>query len=289
MDILFLFLTAFLVAINSATIGTYLMLRKYSMLADAISHGVLPGIVIAYFLSKGKNDFSILLFSALFGVLVSYIIDWFTNKVKLFNDAAIGVSFTFLFSVGIILISKFGRNLDLDPECVLFGELAFTTFNMNHLGIPFALSNNIIFLIIILIFTLVFYKQMMLYTFDEPFFMSKGFKTVIFRFFLILLVSTACVMAFESIGSILVISFLISIPAISFLFFKRLSSILFFNAVISLIISFIGILGYQYFDTNIGGLMSFMLGAVLIVIVLIRKIVELRPFGKKYLSPHQRL
>ncbi|MDV7397413.1 metal ABC transporter permease, partial [Arthrospira platensis SPKY1] len=120
--------------------------------------GVLPGIVLAYFLSKGKNDFSILFFSALFGVLVSYIIDWFTHKVKLFNNAAIGVSFTFLFSIGIILISKYGRNLDLDPECVLFGELTFIIFNLNTLGIPYALLNNLVFSFITFGFISIFYK-----------------------------------------------------------------------------------------------------------------------------------
>lgn len=289
MDNIFLFLTAFLVAANSSTIGTFLMLRKYSMLADAISHGVLPGIVLAYFISKGKNDFSILFFSALFGVLVSYIIDWFTHKVKLFNDAAIGVSFTFLFSIGIILISKYGRNLDLDPECVLFGELTFIIFNLNTLGVPYALLNNLVFSLITFGFISIFYKQMVLYTFDEPFFVSKGFKKIIFRFFLILLVSTACVMAFESIGSILVISFLISIPAISFLLFRRLKMILLYNIVLSFLMSLLGVFAFEYFNTNIGAFISTALGIILLATVLMKKLIKERAFSRKFISPHQRV
>src|SRR5688572_30391349 len=125
MNDFYIILTACLVAISCALLGCFLILRKMAMVGDAISHAVLPGIVIAFLISGSRDSVTMLLGAGLIGILTTFLIEFFHKKAKLQTDASIGVTFTWLFAVGVVLISLFAGKVDLDQDCVLYGEIAY--------------------------------------------------------------------------------------------------------------------------------------------------------------------
>ena len=127
--------TALIIAITCAIQGVFLMLRKMSMVGDAISHSVLPGIVVAYLIFGRDANFAMLVFSAFFGLLSTILIELFRKKTGIREDAAIGIVFTTLFAVGIILLATFANDgVEIDQECVLFGELGTVFFFKIYVG-----------------------------------------------------------------------------------------------------------------------------------------------------------
>ena len=115
----FIILTGALVAITCALLGSFLLLRKMAMLGDAISHAVLPGIVLAFMISGSRDNVIMLIGASLAGLLVTLLIELLHKKVHLQEDASIGISFTWLFAIGVILISAYTEQVDLDQDCVL--------------------------------------------------------------------------------------------------------------------------------------------------------------------------
>lgn len=105
MDAFYIILTASLFAISCGLLGCFLVLRKMAMVGDAISHAVLPGIVIAFLLTGTRDSFEMIIGAALIGIFSTFLIEFFHNKAGLQTDAAIGVTFTWLFALGVILIS----------------------------------------------------------------------------------------------------------------------------------------------------------------------------------------
>ncbi|MCA1751465.1 MAG: metal ABC transporter permease, partial [Flavobacteriales bacterium] len=112
-------LTGALVAVNCGLLGAFILLRRMAMTGDAISHAVLPGIVMAYLISGSRNSVVMLIGAAIFGLLTARLIELFKKRARLQADASIGITFTFLFAVGVVLVSAFSGNIDLDQECVL--------------------------------------------------------------------------------------------------------------------------------------------------------------------------
>ncbi|HSY61427.1 MAG TPA: metal ABC transporter permease, partial [Cytophaga sp.] len=125
MNDLYIILTGTLVAVSCSILGTFLVLRKMAMVGDAISHAVLPGIVLSFFITGSRDSIWMLIGAGLMGIFTTLVIEWLHKKTKLQEDASIGVTFTFLFALGVLLISYFAENIDLDQECVLYGEIAY--------------------------------------------------------------------------------------------------------------------------------------------------------------------
>ena len=123
-------LTGALVAVSCGLLGCFLILRRMSMVGDAISHAVLPGIVISFLLSGSRETIPMLLGAGMTGLLATLIIEYFHRKAKLQTDASIGVTFTFLFAIGMVLISVFAGQVDLDQDCVLYGEIAYVPIDL---------------------------------------------------------------------------------------------------------------------------------------------------------------
>ena len=116
-------LTAIFTAISCAVLGAFLVLRKMTMVGDAISHAVLPGIAIAYLLSQSRSSLPMFLGAALVGVFATVVIEILSKKWKVQSDASIGMTFTTLFALGVVLITYWSDKVDLDQECVLYGEI----------------------------------------------------------------------------------------------------------------------------------------------------------------------
>jgi len=219
--------TALLIAWSCSLLGVFLVLRKMVMVGDAISHSVLPGIVIAYLVGSQTQSGFVMIGAAVFGVLTTIIIDFLYRKLKLQEDASIGLTFTWLFALGVLLISFFANgNVDLDQECVLFGELGLTFLDKIIINGRLYGTKSIATLLPAFLFVLVFvirgFKGFQLNSFQSEFGLTKGINAGFWHFALMGMVSVVTVLSFESVGAILVVGFLVVPPATAYLLSNNL-------------------------------------------------------------------
>src|SRR4028119_2113741 len=126
---LWIILIGALVAGSCGLVGCFLVLRRMAMLGDAISHAVLPGIAIAFFVSQSRSSLPMFIGATALGLLTAFLVQLLHRSGRVQSDAAIGVTFTALFAVGVVLVSLFAGQVDLDQECVLYGEIAYSPFD----------------------------------------------------------------------------------------------------------------------------------------------------------------
>lgn len=245
MDAFWIILTGTLVALCCGFLGTFLILRQMAMVGDAISHAVLPGIVIAFLLSESRDSLPMLLGAAAVGVLATVLIEWLHRVGRMQADASIGLSYTTLFAIGIILISLFTRQVDLDQDCVLYGEIAYVPLDLWVLDGGLSLGPRPVWilsgaLVFILAFIGLGYKGLQLTTFDAPYAATLGISTVFWHYALMSTVSLATVVSFESVGAILVVAFLIVPPATAYLLTDRLPVLLGLSALFGFLSAVLG-------------------------------------------------
>lgn len=247
MNDFWIILTASLVAIPCSILGVFLVLRKMVMIGDAISHAVLPGIVIAYLVTKSFDSIYMVIGAGLIGIITTFLIEFLHRKARVQEDASIGVTFTWMFSLGVILISVFTRNTDLDQDCVLHGEIINVPFNLwitdagTNLG-PVNVWTLGIFNIIIISFVTLCYKELYITTFDTIFATAIGISTTLWNYLLMGAVSFVTVASFESVGAILVIAFIVGPPATAFLLTENLKKMIGIAIILGITAS---IIGYQ--------------------------------------------
>ncbi len=265
-------ITALLIAWSCSLLGCFLVLRKAVMVGDAISHSVLPGIVIAYLVSSNFNSVFMLIGAAFFGVFTTVIIDFFHKKLKLQEDASIGITFTWLFALGVILIALFtDGNADLDQDCVLFGELG-TTFldKIIYNGRLFGTRSMLMILpvfIIVVSFVVFGFKGLQILSFHEEFAKSKGINVNFWHYSFMALVSITTVMSFESVGAVLVVGLLVIPPATSYLMVERLIPMLWLSCLFSTISCFLGYCASIYFDVSISSMIVVTSGAIFNLVI----------------------
>lgn len=258
MDAVYIILTSSLFAISCGLLGCFLILRKMAMVGDAISHAVLPGIVIAFLITGTRDSFGMILGAALLGILCTFFIEFFHKKAKLQTDAAIGVTFTSLFALGVILISVFAGQVDLDQECVLYGEIAYVPIDLwisdsgQNMG-PKALYVSALTLIVNILFIRVGFKQLYLTTFDPAFAATTGISVALWNYLLMGSVSMTTVAAFDSVGAILVVALLVAPPATAYLLTDNFKKMLLITCVIAVIISILGYYLAVMLDGSIAG------------------------------------
>lgn len=275
-DILTL-ITALLIAWSCSLLGCFLVLRKVVMVGDAISHSVLPGIVIAYLISTKFDSIFILIGAAIFGVFTTFLIDFFHKKLKLQEDASIGITFTWLFAVGVILISFFGDgNADLDQDCVLFGELG-TSFldKIIYHGRLFGTRSMLMILpvfIIVVLFVVFGFKGLQIISFHQEYAKSKGINVSFWHYTFMSLVSITTVMSFESVGAILVVGLLVIPPATAYLLVNKLPSMLFVSCIISTIACFVGYYLSIIFDVSLSSMIIVTAGSLFMLVLVFIKI-----------------
>ena len=266
-------LTAVFTAISCAVLGAFLVLRKMTMVGDAISHAVLPGIAIAYLLSQSRASLPMFLGAALVGVFATVIIEILSKKWKVQSDASIGMTFTTLFALGVVLITFWSDKVDLDQECVLYGEIAFVPFNTwslagQSMG-PIALWSSGILLLIVLIYTFAGYKGLLMSSFNEDYAAVLGIGVGAWNLSLMSMVSVATVISFESVGAILVVALLVAPAATAYLISQKLKPMILLAALFGLSGSLLGYLMSARFDTSIAGGIATMLGVQFALILAI--------------------
>ncbi|MED4908544.1 metal ABC transporter permease [Brevibacillus centrosporus] len=263
MNSFWIILTGSLVAASCGFLGCFLILRRMAMLGDAISHAILPGIVLAFLFSGSREILPMLMGAAIIGLITVFIVQMLHQSgVK--SDAAIGVTFTALFSVGVVLVSLYTQQVDLDLDCVLYGEIAYVPWDTwQFVGMdmgPRALWGvGGVFLFSLLIIGL-FFKQFKLCAFDPALAAAIGIPVVLFHYLLMTLVSLTTVAAFESVGAILVVAMLVVPSATAYLLTDRLHIMLFISMAVGVLSAILGYFFASWLDSSIAGAMTAVAG-----------------------------
>ncbi len=245
-------LMGFFVAAACGLTGVYLILRRMALVGDAISHSVLPGLAIAFLVGgltfkpetpgpgagfvtglgvtgghEALNPTLMFIGALLAGIVTTLLIEVIHKKTRVKQDAAIGITFSSLFAFGVILISVFADKIDLDADCVLYGEIGFVTLHpyaqwggtelapwpVVRMGVVLLLTGGLM---------LLFYKELLVSSFDSGLATSLGIKPGLVHYALMCWLSVVVVSAFEAVGAILVIAMLILPGATASLLTQRL-------------------------------------------------------------------
>jgi manganese/zinc/iron transport system permease protein len=265
-------LIAAVVAANCALVGGFLVLRRMALMSDAISHAILFGIVLMFFVVESTTSPLLILAATLTGVLTVLLVEALTRTRLVKEDAAIGLVFPLLFSLGVILITRYASNVHLDVDAVLLGELAFAPFNrMVLFGIdvgPQALWLALAVGAINLLFITLFYKELKLATFDAGLAAALGFSPVLIHYGLMTLVSVTAVSSFEAVGTVLVVALMIAPPAAAYLLTDRLLRMLALSVVIAILSAMMGFALARVLDASIAGSMATMTGIAFLLALL---------------------
>ncbi|HFO0336335.1 TPA: metal ABC transporter permease [Staphylococcus aureus] len=223
-------ITSIIVGIVCGTVGSLIVLRGLSLMGDAMSHAVLPGVALSFL-------FGIPMFvgALITGMIASIFIGYITSSSKTKPDAAIGISFTAFLASGIIIISLINTTTDLYH--ILFGNLLAITNS--------AFLTTIVIGSIVLILIIIFYRPLMISTFDPTFSRMSGLNTTLLHYFVMLLLSLVTVASIQTVGIILVVALLITPASTAFLISKKLYSMMIIASLISVISSIVG-LYYSY-------------------------------------------
>lgn len=262
-------LIAVIVAAACAIPGVFLVLRRMSLISDAISHSILLGIVIGFFITKNLNSPLLILLAALTGVLTVVMVEMIqkTNLVK--EDTAIGLVFPLLFSIGVILISKNASDVHLDVDAVLVGELVFAPFDrLLVLGIDIGpkavwIMGSILILTLILLF--LFFKELKVTTFDAGLAASMGISPILFHYGLMSVSSITIVGAFDAVGAILVVALMIAPAATAYLLTNDLKKMIILSMIFGVLSAILGYWLAHYLDASISGSMTTVLGIIFLI------------------------
>ena len=265
-------LIASTVASSCALIGVFLVLRRMSLMSDAISHAILLGIVIMFFFIESTASLPMIIAATLTGVLTVTLVETLFRTRLVKEDAAIGLVFPALFSIGVILISRYASNVHLDVDAVLLGELAFAPFdrlmvNGADLG-PKALWLAGSVGVVNLLFIVLFYKELKLATFDTGLAAALGFSPLLIHYALMTLVSVTAVSSFEAVGSVLVVALMITPPAAAYLLTDRLPVMLALSVALAIVSAVSGHFLARFLDVSIAGSMATMTGVVFALVLL---------------------
>src|SRR5688500_18404044 len=262
-----------LCAMSCALLGNYLVLRRMSMMGDAISHAVLPGLAIAFLITGSRASLPMFIGAAIVGVLTALFTQWVNRFGKVEESASMGVVFTTLFAIGLILLVRAADKVDLDPGCVLYGAIELVPLDLRELfgmEIPRAVVMLGIVFIVDILFVLIFYKELKISSFDPELATTLGLNSTVMHYLLMTLVAVTTVASFESVGSILVVAMLIVPAATAHLLTDRLPTMILVSAIIGLLSAALGQFAaltvptwFGYSDTNTAGMMAVVAGAFL--------------------------
>ncbi|WP_417888502.1 metal ABC transporter permease [Xanthomarina gelatinilytica] len=265
-------LIASLVAIACAIPGTFLVLRKMAMISDAISHSILPGLVIGFFITQDLNSPLLILLAALTGIITVVLVERIQKTGLVKEDTAIGLVFPALFSIGVILIAKNANDIHLDVDAVLLGELAFAPFDRliiagTDIG-PKSLWVIGTILAITIGLLIAFFKELKISTFDAGLAASLGFSPALIHYGLMTMASITTVGAFDAVGAILVVALMIAPAASAYLLTTDLKKMLGLTIAFGVFSAISGYWLAHWLDASIAGSITTMLGILFLIIYL---------------------
>ena len=265
-------LIASLVAIACAIPGTFLVLRKMAMISDAISHSILPGLVVGFFITQNLNSPLLILLAAFTGVITVILVERIQETGLVKEDTAIGLVFPALFSIGVIMIAKNANDIHLDVDAVLLGELAFAPFDRLSIGGTDVGPKSLWIIGSILLTTIAlliaFFKELKVSTFDPGLSASLGFSPVIIHYGLMTMASITTVGAFDAVGAILVVALMIAPAACAYLLTTDLKKMLGLSIIFGVFGAISGYWVAHWLDASIAGSIATMLGVAFLLIYL---------------------
>lgn len=258
--------TGALVGIAASLVGTFLVLRGSAMLSDAISHSIVFGIITVWLLTGQASGPVQLIGAALTGVLTVVLTEMLTSTRRVKSDAAIGLVFPALFSIGVLLINIFARDVHIDAHTVLLGEIGFVWLDTMMIGdyrVPQSLVWMGLMTALNLTFVTLFYKELKLATFDSALAKALGLAPGFVFYALLTLTSGTAVAAFDSVGVVLFVAFVVVPPAAAYLLTERLWAMLVIGCGIAALSSIAGYWLAVWLNVSIGGMMALFAGLCL--------------------------
>lgn len=265
-------LTAIACAAACALPGSFLVLRKMSMMGDAISHAVLPGIALGFLLTGSRASMGMFVGAAVVGVLTAVFTQWVGRFGRVDRGAAMGIVFTTLFAVGLLMIVRAADHVDLDPSCVLYGAIEYVpldTVAVMQREVPRAFLVLGCVMLLNLAAILVFFKELRLSAFDPALADALGFRAEVMHYLLMVMTAVTTVASFEAVGSIMVIAMLIVPAATARLLTNRLSTMLVVAVLLGAMAAVLGHLGAMvipgwigFESTSSSGMMAVMTGVI---------------------------
>ncbi len=225
------------IGISCGLIGTYIMLRRMSLIGDALAHAVLPGVVVS-FIVAGKSEIALFFGAVTAGIITALLIGFVNRNSKIKEDTSIGIIFTGAFALGILLVSQL-KQVHIDLSSYLFGDV---------LGVS---SGDIILsgviMVVILVVIVMYYKQLLITSFDPTMALTIGISTTLIHYMLMTLLSMSIVAGLQSVGVILIIAMLITPPATAYLLSNNLKKILLISSLLGMFSSVAGLyLSYHF-------------------------------------------
>jgi manganese/zinc/iron transport system permease protein len=265
-------LIASLVAIACAIPGVFLVLRKMALISDAISHAILPGIVVGFFITHDLSSPILILFAAMTGILTVFLVEFIQKTGLVKEDTAIGLIFPALFSIGVILIAQNANDVHLDIDSVLLGELAFAPFDrLRFSGLdigPKSLWVIGVILSITLSLLIAFFKELKVSTFDLGLASALGFSPALLHYGLMSVASITTVGAFDAVGAILVVALTIAPAATAYLLTKDLKKMIFLSVGFGVFSAITGYWLAHGLDASISGSIASVLGLLFLLVFL---------------------
>ena len=268
-------LAGILCAVAASLPGNFLLLRRLSLLGDAISHAILPGLAVAFLVSESRSSIPMFLGAVMVGILTALFTEWIRNFGDVDEGASMGVVFTTLFAVGLVMIVQAADHVDLDPGCVLYGAIEMTPYDtMDVLGaeIPRVVIVLGAVTIVNLLFVLLFFKELKLSAFDPALSTSVGFSARLMHYLLMVIVAVTAVASFETAGNILVVAMFVVPPATAYLLTAHLGRMIFCSAVIAMLSAVLGHLSavmiphaFGFRSTSTSGMMALCAGMLFFV------------------------
>lgn len=264
-------LTAVATAAACAVPGVYLVLRRQCLIGDAIGHVILLGIAAGFLLGGSLHSPWVIAGAVAVGVLAVAIVEALEKSRLLKSDAALGLVYPAMFSVGVILVSQMPKDVHFDVDAVLLGDLVHAPLRrLYFVGRDFGPLSMVllsgVFLLNVLFVTLI-YKELKLTTFDSNHAATLGIRPRLVHYSLMTLVSLTVVAAFDAAGAVLVVAFLVAPAAAAYLLTDRLSIMLVLAVGIAIMGTFAGSELADQLDANIAGAVALVLGGIFVVVL----------------------
>ena len=268
--------TAAMCGMACALLGNFLVLRKISLMGDAISHALLPGIVVAFLLTGSRASWPMFVGAACAGVLTAWLAEWLRGRGKVDEGASMGIVFTSLFALGIILLRRYADAVDLDPDCVLNGMLETSVFQDFTQPVPRVFIVLSSMFVINLLTVVLLYKELKISSFDPQLATTLGINARVMHYLLMSLTALTTVAAFEAVGPILVIAMLIVPAATAYLLTDRLPVMIGLSLIVAVLAAGTGHLGATVLPRLIGlndstttvGMMASATGVMFVIVML---------------------
>jgi ABC-type Mn2+/Zn2+ transport system permease subunit/Mn-dependent DtxR family transcriptional regulator len=192
-----------LVSLSLGLIGCFLVVQGTALLGDALSHSVLPGIVVGFLIGGSLHSPWILVGATVMGLIAATLIHSVHTQSRVKEDASLGIVFTALFALGVVMINRYAGQADLDPGCVLYGNIE--AFILDP-GAIWPMTGTFAGVLVLLA---MFYRQLLVSTFDPALAISLGIKAGLVHYGLMAVLSLTVVTSFEAVGAILAVALLI--------------------------------------------------------------------------------